>query len=86
MTVGQTEGGEVMGDMMEEERWRRGRKTRRVSERRRGREVRRKWRGKEEKRCRSEREGMTRTMKVKLHPPPTSTIVTGLVCVETPMT
>ncbi len=38
------------------------------------------WKG--ERRYRSEREGMTRTMKGKLHPPPTSTIVTGLGCLQ----
>ena len=33
--------------------------------------MRRKWRGEGERRWRSEREGMTRTMKGKVHPPPT---------------
>jgi hypothetical protein len=47
---------------------------RRVSERRRGREGERRWR--------SEREGMTRTMKGKLHPPPTWTVVTGTGCLN----
>ncbi len=36
--------------------------------------------------CRSEREGMMRTMKGKIHPPPTSTIVTGLRCASGFMT
>ncbi len=38
--------------------------------------MRRKWRGEGERSWRSEREGMTRTMKGKVHPPPTWTVVT----------
>ena len=44
--------------------------------------MRRKWRGKGERSWRSEREGMTRTMKGKLLPPPTKTVVTGMVCLH----
>jgi hypothetical protein len=59
-----------------------------VLERRRGRErggvrgIRRKWRGEGERNWRSEREGMTRTMKGKIHPPPTWTVVTGMGCLH----
>jgi hypothetical protein len=84
VTVGESEGCVDMGHMMEDEEVEDREEDEESVGEEEGRErggvrgMRRKWRGEGERIWRSEREGMTRTMKGKFHPPPTWTVVTGM--------